>query len=129
MTAQHLLESHFHSNSLFFGRWHILNSGRSLLVAVANIDLELSILDLLLELIETALLLVALPSRAARVENVVHLLEREAARLGRQQGHVDKREAVEGGKDHVHLPIDVPQQRRDCKGKNHVPKPVGSGGK
>lgn len=40
---------------------------------------------------------------------------------------MDESEAVEGGKDHVHLPVDAPQQRRDGEGEGAVPRPVGRG--
>ncbi len=41
---------------------------------------------------------------------------------------MDESGTVEGGKDHVHLPIDAPQQRRDGEGEGAVPGPVGRGG-
>lgn len=41
---------------------------------------------------------------------------------------MDERSAVEGSKDHVHLPVDVPQERRHAKRENAVPKPVGGRG-
>ncbi len=38
---------------------------------------------------------------------------------------MDEGEAVEGSEDHVHLPVDVPQERRHCEGEDAVPEPVG----
>lgn len=40
---------------------------------------------------------------------------------------MDESGAVEGRKDHVHLPVDAPQQRRDGEREGAVPRPVGRG--
>ena len=41
---------------------------------------------------------------------------------------MNEREAIEGTKDHVHLPADTPQKGRHGKSENAVPCPVGSRG-
>ena len=43
--------------------------------------------------------------------------------------HVDEGETVEGRENVVHVVVDVPQERRHCKGKGRVEKPVRRGGK
>jgi hypothetical protein len=118
------------SGRLLLGHGRRLRSSRGRGVGGAakrRRDLEVAGLDLLGQLVEPALLLDGLPGRAARVEDVVHLLERVALGLGGHEGHVDKGGAVEGREDHVHLPVDVPQQGRDAEGQDHVPEPVRGG--
>ena len=65
-------------------------------------NLDIARLDLPLEIIKPALLLVALPGGQARVKDLVHLLERVALGLGGQQGHMDEGGGIEGAKDVVH---------------------------
>lgn len=99
--------------------------GRRLAALAARTgDLNLAQLDVAGQAIEPAHLLVRLPGRPARVEHVVHLLEAVPLGLGRHEGHVDARGAVEGGEDEVHLPVDGPEQRRHGEGEHHVPEPV-----
>jgi hypothetical protein len=81
-------------------------------------------LDITLDLFKTGNLVARLPGRDARVEDVVHLFEREALRLRGGEEHVDEGQGVEGTEDHVHLPVDGPQQRRNGEGENAVPRPV-----
>jgi len=69
----------------------------------------------------------ALPWPAVLVEDFIHLLQSLTLGLWSGEEDVDEGETVEGGEDHVHLPVDVPEKRRDGKGENAVPDPVGSG--
>lgn len=96
-------------------------------VDMGRADLELALLDLLLEFVETAALAGGPPGGDARVEYVVHLLEGEALGLGRHQEHVDEGGGVEGAEDVVHVVGNIPQQWRDGEGEDHVEEPVGRG--
>ncbi len=91
-------------------------------------DFEITLFDLLLDPIEPRALGHTLPRRPPTVEHRVHFLERLALRLRRGQEHVDEGGAVEGGEDHVHFPIDAPEQRRDREGERAVPCPIRRGG-
>ena len=40
---------------------------------------------------------------------------------------MDERGSVEGSEDHVHLPVDTPEERGHGEGEGTVPGPVGGG--
>lgn len=104
-------------------------------------DLQVALLDITLQPVETRGTAVRLPSRNAAVEDVVHLLKGLSLCLGSaahllarpsvldrydlREEHVDESKAIEGSEDHVHLPVDAPQKRGHTKGENAVPEPVG----
>ena len=70
----------------------------------------------------------SLPRPLAAIKDFIHFLKGLAFGLGCGQEHVDEGQAVEGGEDHVHFPVDVPEERGDGEGQNAVPCPVGSCG-
>lgn len=41
---------------------------------------------------------------------------------------MDQSETIEGGKDHVHFPVDVPEKWWDGEGESTIPAPIGGGG-
>jgi len=47
--------------------------------------------------------------------------------MPRGLSYVDKGGAVERSKDHVHLPVDIPQERRNAERQGAVPGPVRGG--
>ena len=42
--------------------------------------------------------------------------------------HMDQSETIEGTKDHVHLPVDLPKKRRNRKSQSTVPSPIARSG-
>lgn len=90
-------------------------------------------LDIILQNIQatalfTATVFTARPPRGVpRVENVVHLLKRNALSLVRAQQHMNTSGRIERREQHVRLPVDTPQERGPAEGHRHVPQPVGRG--
>lgn len=98
-----------------------------MLSTTRSCDLEVARLDIALQLVNSRTDFASLPSRDARVEDVVHLLESLALGLRSSEEHVDERQGIECAENHVHLPVDAPQQRWDSERKNAVPGPVAGG--
>ena len=92
-------------------------------------DLDITILDINCELVELGLLRRALPRPAAAVKHAVHFLERLAHRLVPSEEHMDEGGGVECSEDHVHFPVDGPEQWRHGERERAVPGQVGCGGK
>jgi hypothetical protein len=89
-----------------------------------NSNLKIPRLNILRQLVKLRALRHALPSRQARIKDLIHFLERLSSGLGGSEEHVDECEAVECREYHVHLPIDVPEERWHGEGKDTVPEPV-----
>jgi hypothetical protein len=105
-------------------------------------NLDLSLLNIFLQLFESRSGGYGPPRRDTRIKHHIHLLQRfslplvsleknknstsgdEYLCLRRGQEHVNQRRAIEGAKDHIHLPINSPQQRGHCKSKPTVPGPI-----
>jgi hypothetical protein len=69
-------------------------------------DLEVSGFDVLFELVQSGALWHRLPSWETTFEDFVHFFQGLSLGLGCCQEHMDEGCAIEGGEDHVHLPVD-----------------------
>jgi len=92
------------------------------------LDLDVTGFDSLSQSIHATALWYTPPWFDVPVEDFIHLLQSLALGLGSAEEDVNEGETVESGEDHIHLPVDVPEERWDGKGENAVPNPVRSRG-
>ena len=68
-------------------------------------NLNLSSLDIFLQLVQSRTFLNALPGFDTTVKHIVHFLQGFTLRFGRREEHVDECQAIERPEYHIHLPV------------------------